>query len=1157
MVGKHPLNQQEVTVSALLDSQRMASNPQESIWVDASAGTGKTKVLTDRVLRFLLEGVQPGKILCLTYTKAAAAEMLSRIQTRLSSWATCAEPILQAELTALKGEEPQAHQLKKARRLFYDLIDDPYGLRILTIHSFCQQILTKFPSEAGLASGFTLIDDAERQSLLESCFDRFLEKLAKDPQLKSAFETVQMYYTPSVLIESLHDTLLDAKLRQNLADFDLQEYQERLTRHMDLKATSLEQIFIIDRDQYCAAQHILLQGGLQDQKAGALIGTLLQQEPNALQGFKALNYLKPLFLTATGEIRKRIVSKKLLDQHPWLELFFAAEAETLMLAIEEEKKHICLGVSSALVHLAQTFLALYQKLKAERHVLDFEDLIDKTAGLLQQQDGISWVLYKLDGGIDHLLVDEAQDSSPSQWQIMTLLASDFFSGQTRSGPNRTLFVVGDRKQSIYSFQGAEPDLFHHLKDAFAAQVQAAVKKWQHLTLNVSFRSAQAILDVVDATFKPAGLEMEPHQSFRSLDGGTVELWPLCSVASLAEEDLIEDRNTETPLNEADSLHSDSHHLSATKQLANLIAQNIATQLRQNFYLSAKGRAVRPNDYLILVQRRSTLMYQIIRALKKQNVPVAGPDRFILNDHIAVQDLVALGNFVTHIEDDYALACALKSPLFNFDDQDLLALAPRREKYTLWSVLKKRQDENPRYQKTYETLARLINQAPHLTPYSFYHKVLTHLNGRQSFFARLGTEVEDVLNEFLNQAFIYSKTISIKSASGNGGHLQGFLSYLECVRPEIKRDFSSGLLQAVRIMTAHGAKGLQAPIVYLPDTTRTPSQLPLILWSNEERALPLWRAPAKQSCALVQEQKNLDKAKLMAEYDRLLYVAMTRAEDILVVCGYENDRTTSEECWYEKIRLGLLSLGAPLKDKTGCEPSQCHIYTLPQQRDIPATQQQPPQPAYHAVPFWLKDPVKLELESSDPLSPSQAILYVQAVNDESPLDITQGSFLQTGTYVHKLLEVLPDLDPEVWDQTQQHFARLYNTPEETEVNQAVFQILKDPAFQDIFSRHSHAEVAVAGTVAGQAFSGQIDRLIFNGKEIRLIDFKSNHDIPPSLEHVPKEYQMQLMIYQNLLAACYPEHNITCEIIWVRKKLRMVLPTDMLKAAYQHYLQDRKE
>jgi double-strand break repair helicase AddA, alphaproteobacterial type len=1150
MVGKHALKQQEGTVESavlpLLELQREASNPQASIWVDASAGTGKTKVLTDRVLRFLLDGVQPGKILCLTYTKAAAAEMLLRLQTRLSCWATCPDATLVAELTALNGTAPQAHHIHQARQLFYDLIDDPYGLRILTIHSFCQQILTKFPTEAGLAGGFTLIDDAERQNLLECCFDRFLAKLTTDPALKSAFATVQPYYTPGALIESLHDTLLDPKVRQNLHTFDCQAYQAQLRGHMALNAC--EQPFMIDRDRYGAACDILRQGGVQDQKAAALIETLLQQDAEIEQPAKVLECLKSLFLTATDEVRKRLAAKKLLEQHPWLEAFFVAEAESLILAIEEEKKRICLAVSTALMQLAQTFLTLYQGLKAERHVLDFEDLIDKTAGLLQQQDGISWVLYKLDGGIDHLLIDEAQDSSPSQWQIITLLASDFFSGQGHRNPNRTLFVVGDRKQSIYSFQGAEPDLFHHLKDVFAAQVQAAVKQWQHLTLNVSFRSAQAILDVVDATFQSIELAVEPHQAFRHLDGGAVELWPLISVGSpeIDAEEGAEDEGEPLQL----------RALSATKQLANLIARNIATQLQQKFYLAAKGRAVRPNDYLILVQRRSALMYEMIRALKKQGVPVAGPDRFLLNDHIAIQDLVALGNFVTHIEDDYALACALKSPLFNFDDQDLLALAPRRERYTLWSVLKKRQDENPRYQATYDTLARLINQAPHLTPYRFYHQILTHLAGRQNFFARLGSEVEDVLNEFLNQAFIYSKNVSAASAAGNGGHLQGFLSYLECVRPEIKRDFSSNLLQAVRIMTAHGAKGLQAPIVYLPDTTRLPSQLPLILWFNDQQPLPLWRAPAKQSCALVEEQKKLDKAKLMAEYDRLLYVAMTRAEDILVVCGYETERRTSEECWYEKIRRGLDQLEAPVNNRAACEPVERQVYTRPQQRLINSTEQQAaPLPA-QASPGWLKENVKLELEASDPISPSQAIIYAQAIEDQSPLEVTKGTFLQTGTYVHKLLEVLPGLNPDAWKQAQQHFAHQYQIPEDLEVTQAVFDLLKDPAFHDIFTGSSHAEVAIAGTVAGQKFSGQIDRLIFTDDGIHLIDFKSNHEIPTTLEEVPKEYQIQLMIYYHLLNACYPDQKITCEIIWVRQKIRMVLPLDMLKDAEQHYLQERK-
>lgn len=1093
--------------------QRLASTPSQSVWVDASAGTGKTKVLTDRVLRFLLQGIAPSKILCLTFTKAAASEMQHRIFESLSKWSTCSRQTLIASLEDLLGRMPSPQESQKARRLFFQLIDDPYGLKVLTIHSFCQHLLARFPLEADLPVKASLIDQDDQNALLQEATDKLIVAIDQDPLYQQAFDNLTPFYKPQSLPLALQAIILEPQSRRELGSQPPEQLKSVLEAHFEMSLSKCPQelmaTYPLDHGALKTLCEVCSTGTKTDQQQGTRAQAFIDK-PLSADNFD--DYLG-LFFTQKGEPRQRFATQKILKEHPWVQEFFYNNIDKLTLLKDQLNTLQGLQGSYALTLLSQKLLHLYESLKREKGFLDFDDLIATSAQLLAKDQGVSWVLYKLDGGIDHILVDEAQDTSPDQWQIVLKLAEDFFAGETARLLNRTLFVVGDRKQSIYSFQGAEPDLFQHLRPYFKDKIESAKQSWSEVSLDVSFRSSQAVLSLVDHVFEALSLGdhfQGTHTSFRALDGGKVQLWPL------------------VPFEKEEGLQP---HTSPSQVLATQIAQDIKDRLTQKQILPAKGRPVKAGDFLILVQRRSAFMYQVIRALKRYNIPVAGPDRFSLMDHIASQDLLALANFLLLPEDDYALACVLKSPLFNYSEQDLIDLACGRDKKSLWASLCANQD----HKITRDTLTGLLKKVDHLTPYALFSHVLTTLKGRQKFHARLSDECEDVLDEFLNLAFHYGQ--GEKQTQQRG--LQGFVEHCQKTNPDVKRDFSSAALNAVRIMTVHGAKGLQAPIVFLPDTTRVPNQHPLLLWQKtKNHSIPLWRMPTHLSCDKITAAKEEAAAKQLAEYYRLLYVALTRAEDELVIAGWETSRETSDQCWYHSVEPSLRRLGEQ-------QNSGVYSYEHPQQRSVPSVADNIPKENTVTYPQWLFQNPPSEIGEAEPLSPSVFIANKGLKSPEAPLTVSllgnNEAFdpYKNGNYIHKLLEILPTLPKDQWVTYASQQAQCHDLSPFQDLFESVTSLLDNPDFADVFGPNSYAEVSVSGEVNGQKFNGQIDRLIMTDTTLTIIDFKSNQAVPQSKSDVPESYIAQLGIYKDLLQQIYPHHTIECALIWVRTQEKMIL------------------
>lgn len=1073
--------------------QRQATCPHTHTWVDASAGTGKTKILTDRILRFLLNETPPSNILALTFTKAAATEMKRRILEVLSQWATLDTASLQESVMSLIDCMPTASQLIKAKTLFAEVLDCPGGLKIQTIHHFCQELLHRFPLEAGIPLHYNLLTENEGKRLLNQIIEQTL--YAEDLSL------ILHHYSYTYLQECLLEILMGTATSINIED--VSEKREAIQSLFQVDLSIARSYLLSPFCDHCpdwgAAITMLNGGSTSDQRLADLLK----------QPYLYDQYMTG-FLTRDGEIRQRLLSQKIDAQYPHIGALLRQEAERIYAFNTHLKNLATAQFSYAHYHLVAKAKDSYEKYKKAHALLDFDDLIDKANRLLYTPDISPWILYKLDYQIDHILVDEAQDTNPLQWQIILKLAEEFFAGQSAREISRTLFVVGDYKQSIYSFQGADPNLFAGLKEIIAERAQQVNQRWQNVSLDVSFRSCQAILDVVDAVFSSkhvsqgvhAGDQSLKHLSNRPLDGGRIELWPL----------IQEKKDTLAP-----------YSLTPSQTLARQIAAEIKQWLKEKRQIPAKGRSLEPKDMMILVQRRHSFMYELIRALKKNGIPVAGPDRLYLLDQIYIQDLLAFGRFLLLPNDDYALACLLKSPLFNLSEEALFEICSNRGERTLWSYLNQQSPHDSMYKSCQEMLTYYLNKVDYLTPYQLYAHLLSVSHGRQRFFARFGAEIADGLDEFLN--------LALKFESQSSASLELFIAEFEKDNPEIKRDFSNSDLNAVRITTVHGAKGLEAPIVILPDSTFVPKTLPPLLWAEEQ--IPIWNAPKSLSSERVERVKKHYQTKQEEEYRRLLYVALTRAEDELYVCGWETNKEPAHNCWYTLIQQGMLSLGAK-------EQNARLLIDYPQRQPKVQLLHSLPKEGWDDIPTWLFNPAKQEKIATQFLSPSQ--LGQETLTAFSPLEKQSSERYQMGQVLHKLLELLANVRPSDRQTKANEIFKQYNVPTEKrqECSQLIEEILDDPTFNDLFGSQSYAEVPIAGQLGGEKYSGQIDRLVVLPQEIKIIDFKSDQHPPKSTDLVDLRYRQQLLIYKQLLQQIYPHHKISCQILWIRSKLLMTIP-----------------
>ncbi|HUE78446.1 MAG TPA: double-strand break repair helicase AddA [Sphingomicrobium sp.] len=1119
----------------LIGDQERASDPRVHAALSASAGTGKTQVLSARVLRLLLSGVRPERILCLTFTKAGAAEMANRINTRLATWVRMRDQDLRTDLINL-GEANDPLTIQRARRLFAKILDAPGGLRIQTIHSFAQALLAAFPAEAGIMPGFQPIEGRAEQELARTTLASLLAAAegAGNERLIADVQCLSLRLGEKDAIAYLMQC---ARASERLAAMGAPEAIEgRLRKVMRLPEGAADEYLAV----HCADDRfdcdLLRAIALANRTWGSATGTgvaesverWLALEPAARAA--GLPDLAMLVFTGGGDPRKVHAGQRNADPD------YDAHAERLAAAVAEllrvQNGARLAGDMAAGLRAGQGFADAYSRAKRSAGVADFDDLISWAVSLLEQPGMGEWVRYKLDRRTDHILVDESQDTNRSQWAIIEALAAEYFSGSSEAEERfRTLFMVGDFKQAIFGFQGTDPNEFKRARDWVrdnsaalreaedeADDGQRLALEFRDLSIDASFRSAPAVLDAVDAVIGEVGhSEMglpeppNPHRAHFDRRPGQVELWK-----PFAVEAAEEDEGEEGWLDDRD------------RQYATALAGQVRRWLDEAPVLASTRRPLGPGDVLVLVRSRGELASLLVARLFAAKVPVAGIDRLHLSKPFAVRDLLAAIAFAVQPLDDLNLANILVSPLIGWSQEQLFELAYGRGKRPLWRVLRERSAEEPHLSAAHDALGSLLAMADFTTPARFLETILSGpLDGRRKLYRRLGLAARDPIDELLSSAIEFERNETPS--------LDRFLAWFGRGDVEIQRD-PSAPAQAVRVMTVHGAKGLEAPFVILADATADPAKLggtartiEFPLDREQTLKVPLIRPRKAERMSPFAEVMAMKEQSDLQEHWRLLYVGMTRAIERLVIAGAEPRGGRAENCWHRRVEQGLVSLGAqPEPDEHWGEAVRYRgsVTAAPPRAKAPRVAIEPSQ-----VPEWAQRPAPPESRPPRPLAPSALVEDREAAPAPSA---QQRAAAHRGTLIHQLFERLPDVAPALRsaaaDNWLQRSADLSDAAEREALAGLVCSILADPRFSALFGPGSLAEAPIAATLAdGRVVAGTVDRLLVEDDRVSVIDFKTGWP-PAGEEQIPAAHRAQMVAYAEALAVIFPGRSIRPALLY---------------------------
>jgi len=1138
---------------AVRDAQTRASNPAASSFVSANAGSGKTHVLVQRVIRLLLDDVPPEKILCITFTKAAAANMAERVFTTLGHWVTLDDAALDAAIRETGIAHPDRRLRNAARKLFASALETPGGLKVQTIHALCTRLLQQFPFEAEVPARFAVLDERDQTEMMERANLKVFLEASRDPQ--SAIGRALTTAMANAADVTFKDVVREACFSRDhfMAWTDAAGSVDAASREM------AEALGVSENDQIEDVEGEILDGQFLPRRRWAEIAAVLDggsktdgeqaaQLRNAALSTGATqvdDYLE-IFLTDKKEPRKAMLTKKFAGANPSVARLFDNECVRLAPLIEKRRAVVTRDRTTALLHIATAAAANYRREKVERGLLDYDDLIDKTLAMLDRVSS-GWVHYKLDRGVDHVLIDEAQDTSPRQWDIVERLITEFTTGAgARDSLVRTVFAVGDEKQSIFSFQGAAPHEFDERRRRWQQRFEGAGLKFERVPFTYSFRSGDAILQSVDHVFREEAIYRSIHaeatyplhHSLTDAPPALIEFW------NLSEAD--ERKEIEGWRAPFDGVAVTSPEVKLSRRIQAEIKRLVASGTMTGH--AGGRRRLSYGDVLVLVRRRGNVFDAVIQALKHAGIPVAGADRLKLTEHIAIIDLMNLADALLLPQDDLALAVALKSPLFGLSEDDLFALAHGR-KGSLRAALSEHVAAGGQFADVLKRLDQCERRFACETPFAFYAWLLGGDGGRARILRRLGHEANDALDEFLELALNYERKAPAS--------LQGFMAWLRAADTEVKRDMEISR-DEVRVMTVHGAKGLEASVVFLVDTTSSPSdiqrlrliQLPrangreVVVWAGRKADDPKPVAAARQ--------EMLDETE--DEYRRLLYVAMTRAADRLIVGGCQpgNRNTIRDYCWYDLIKKGLSHSG--LVEETIDTPDG-PVTRFSKANDVAdATGATAPAAAVREeLPSWLRTPAA-DQPAADLLRPSGAGAETGRVRSAEPL-AERSRALQRGTLVHRLLQSLPDLPAaRRRDAARNHLARNaagWSEADRSALADKVLGLIGDDRFAAVFAEGSRAEVPIVGRLAlpgrpTALVSGQIDRLVVTADEVFIVDFKTNHTPPIRLDEVPRVYVRQLALYRAVLAKLYPQRGIRAALLWTESTELMEILAPALDA-----------
>lgn len=1148
-------------VYPLTHEQRPAVEPSEVVWLSASAGTGKTQVLSARVLRLLLEeGVRPDQILCLTFTKAGATEMAARINEVLARWVRLDNTALAKDLLAI-GADHGPETVARARKLFAAVLDCPGGgLRIDTIHAFAQWLLAAFPNEAGLLPGAKAMEDRDRDLLLREVLAELLltTERTNDVATLDALARLSVRMgadkVPAWLLRcaAAHEAwegpagwqppMRDGVLR--LLDLPIDAGPD------DLLDLCSDGVFDTDALQCCLAAYSAWTAPT-GANVSALIRDWLESGPaERLAGLETLH--KELF-GQKGQVKN---TKSLVKFEDGIE---AAGLAVMASSLAVQQRRALLDLVDFLVpalEVGRKFALAWGEAKARAGYIDFDDQIRQAAQLLTRSELSEWIRYKLDRQFDHILVDEAQDTNAAQWQIIGALTDEFFAGKgARDDKLRTLFVVGDYKQAIFRFQGTSPENFAKAKARVADMMRdaaanlaeqrggGAARELRDLDLGQSFRTARPILEFVDKAidqigYEGLGLSSCPAEHKGENRPGRVTLWGV--IGSKNGDADERDEGGGDPGEAADE-GSEGWLSRGDRRMADKIAQQVRVWLDQGFPLvkgEAAGQARRATagDVMVLVRKRKELAGLIVARLHAAGVAVAGVDRLRLATPLAVRDLMAALRFAVQPHDDLNLACLLVSPLLGWSQDDLLRWGWRPEGVGLYEHLRKSRG-TPEVDRAWHQLGELLRIADYEPPRTLLHWILTGpWQGRKRLVARLGTEANDPIDELLNAAGVYAAS-SVPS-------LTGFIRWFDAGTTELKREAGKSR-DEVRVMTVHGSKGLQAPIVILADAADNPTRgrgSPVELQDPlSGKLIPLPGLPKSQQLGRIAEVVEANSKAEMEEHWRLLYVAMTRAEEALFIGGAltATEQQPHDESWYARL-AALFAADEWLEDPHWGRTAtygQCPAVTAPARVGLGGE--------LPLLPAWLERPVAAEPRPPRPLSPSA---LGEDLATDPPFPPGAGQAAARGVLLHKLLERLPEL-PQAERKAAAEAWLVRNggdftAPDRAEMVRSALSVLDEAAWADLFAPGALAEVPIAATVGGQVVVGTIDRMVVLPDRIRLVDFKTARRPPESLDTVPVSILRQMAAYAAALEAAYPGRAVEAALLYTQVPRLIALPDDLL-------------
>lgn len=1032
--------------------QHKASDPSISTWVLASAGTGKTKILTDRVLRLLLANEDANKILCLTFTNAAATEMEDRINSALEHWSKIDHDSLQLSLKIMLGRLPTKEEIKFAKSLYIKYLTSEKKVGIYTIHSFCQKLLQTFPIEAGIKPSFKIIDETKATQILK----QIKTNLLSHHDIRPLAEYVWSNFHQTIIDEILEE-IIQQKMRFDSLDINYDtiavESQKTLRQLQNINSAHYDSI----------RNNVLVQN---------------------IAGFNlSPKQLKDFFLTQSGDKKKRIVTKKVAE--PGSNLYSDLELiQDHIYELDQKEKLLKFEAHSKILSLiAKKILHEYSEYKDKKGFLDYDDLILYSYHLLNDQASKDWVLYKLDGGINHLLVDEAQDTSPYQWKIIEALIQEFYSGsQERSG--RTVFVVGDEKQSIFSFQGADVSYFAKMNEYIKLKMLSSSKAFEDVFLQTSYRSSTAIIGIVQQIF--SGLPLFPKvpkvTSHRSYEG-SVELWPIYTAEQATEEFW--------PI-----MQEQSNLISAKTKLARSISSYINELLDSKIVLAATNKVISPGDFMVLFRKRDQLTAEVIKALEENGLASSGLDRINFENNLIIQTLISIGKFVLDHNDDLNLASLLKSEIFEFNEETLYNISINRNSSSIWQYIKDQSKTNTDYSKACSRLKKFIEVYSNTPTRDFFLYLIDIIGLRYKF----SSQHHQIIDEFLNIFHDYN--------TNNDPSLQNFIFWLEESKATAKREIDES--GKVRIMTIHASKGLQAPIVIMCDTTGLPSNNNHFIWDDEGNFYAT--KSNVNSPKFFIEIKDKQQQNTFSEYLRLLYVAMTRAEDHLVICGYSNtQKEIPENCWYNIVK----------------ESMQRMVKELPCGKMI----------------YGMDTPLSLDNNSVENVPKNIEYFYPKTENPScdgifenySSDPIRTSSIRKFGLIFHKILEDTISTG-KITNMLSHPLIKTLDEISQNRINDSINKILDNKEFINLLSNKVICELPI-GTIDESSINNEItsinriDLVVFATNNITIIDYKSDQIVPKTIDNVPNEYLKQLAKYHCSMAKIYPEKKIITKILWL--------------------------